>query len=56
MKPSVTIRMGAAHWDVTIHQPNGDLSFDLRAMERKDRGRFYGTFMTSVRKMMRGAR
>jgi hypothetical protein len=36
---SVTIRMGAAHWDVTVGGANGGdpLNFDLRSMDRKDR-------------------
>jgi hypothetical protein len=48
---SMTIRMGAAHWDATIHNPH--TVFDFRDMERKDRSRWYGTFMASVRKMLR---
>lgn len=52
-KNSVTIRMGAAHWDVTVHGPDKDIVFDLRKMDRKSRGKFYGTFMSSVRKALR---
>ena len=51
---NVTVRMGAAHWDVTIKDATyGDLHFNLRKMDRHQRGRFHGTFMSSVRKSFR---
>lgn len=28
-KPAITIRMSAAHWDVTIHEPTLDLGVHL---------------------------
>jgi hypothetical protein len=38
-KPALTIRMGAAHWDVTIHAAydpvrNGDTVLNLRRMDK----------------------
>jgi len=50
-KTSVTVRMGAAHWDVTIPTPAGDtVSFDLRTMDRNERGKFHGQFMAAFRR------
>jgi len=51
--PSVTIRMGATHWDVAI---KGAGLFNLRSMTREQRGRFHGQFMAAVRKQMRQGR
>lgn len=31
-KPAITIRMGAAHWDVTIHQPYAHI--DMRPLDK----------------------
>lgn len=53
MKHSLTIRMGAANWDATLS--NG-IRFDFRSMNTADRKKWYGAFMSSVRKMYRGAR
>lgn len=44
--------MGAGEWSVTIHNENGDIPFDLRAMDRKQRGQFHGRFMASTRKYL----
>ena len=49
-KHSVTIRMGAAHWDAVV---NG-VSFDFREMTTDQRKRWYGAFMGSVRRFLRG--
>lgn len=46
---SVTIRMGAAHWDAHVHGTNVDAVFDFRKMTRDDRRRWYRAFMDSVR-------
>jgi hypothetical protein len=53
MKHSLTIRMGAANWDATV--TNGP-RFDFRTMTTPQRKQWYGAFMSSVRKMYRGAR
>lgn len=54
LEHSVTIRLGAAHWDVTIHDPElGPQTFNLRAMDRHQRGKFHGLFMSATRKKMR---
>jgi hypothetical protein len=56
---SMTIRMGAAHWDATIDAPRArragypPVRFNFRTMKRDDRRRWYGAFMASVRKMLR---
>lgn len=44
MKRFVTIRMGASHWSVTAHDPKGDITFDLNAMNREQKGRFFSQF------------
>lgn len=51
---SVVIRMGAAHWDVTLVETG--TRFDLRKMDRTQRGQFHGAFMSSIRKDFRNKR
>lgn len=53
MKHSLTIRMGAAHWDATL--ASGE-NFDFREMTTEQRKKWYGAFMSSVRKLYRGRR
>jgi hypothetical protein len=48
---SVVIRMGAAHWDVTLVSTG--TRFNLRTMSRDQRGKFHGAFMSSIRKDFR---
>lgn len=43
---SLTIRMGAAHWDATL--PDGT-RFDFRTMTSAQRREWYGVFMSAVR-------
>lgn len=43
-KHTITIRMGAGVWTVTAHDPKGDVSFDLNAMGREQKGRFFSQF------------
>jgi hypothetical protein len=49
MTHSMTIRMGAARWDATIHQPHAH--FDFRTMTTDQRKAWYRAFMDSVRTM-----
>jgi hypothetical protein len=51
-KQSVTIRMGAAHWDAEV---NG-VSYDFRTMTTDQRKGWYGAFMGSVRRFLRGGK
>jgi hypothetical protein len=46
---SMTIRMGAPHWDATIHKDG--TRFDFRTMTTDQRKVWYRTFMDSVRQM-----
>jgi hypothetical protein len=46
-----TIRMGAAHWDVTLPTSEGGLHFNLRAMTRDERRKFHAAFMAAYRKV-----
>lgn len=47
---SMTIRMGAAHWDATIHNAQGpDTVFEFRKMNRDERRVWYRMFMDGVR-------
>jgi hypothetical protein len=48
MTHSITIRMGASHWDATIHP---DTRFDFRTMTTDQRKAWYRAFMDSVRTM-----
>lgn len=48
---SVTIRMGAAHWDANVQ----GTAFDFREMKTPERKQWYGAFMSSVRRYLRGA-
>jgi len=50
MKHSMTIRMGASHWDATL---TDGTCFDFRQMDTAARKRWYGAFMSSVRKVYR---
>lgn len=55
MKHNVTIRMGAANYDVHVRGADGNMvRFDLRAMEKKARSNFHREFMNAYRKS-RGA-
>lgn len=48
--PTVTIRMGAAHWDATIAPPEGEqLHFDFRQMAKRERSDFHREFMNAFR-------
>lgn len=49
-KHSLIIRMGATAWDATLADGT---RFDFRTMKTPDRKRWYGTFMSSVRKVYR---
>lgn len=51
-KHSLTIRMGAAAWDATLADGT---RFDFRTMTTPNRKRWYGAFMSSVRKVYRKA-
>lgn len=47
---SVVIRLGAAHWDVSMHPAQGDpLHFDLRSMTKDERRQFHAQFMAAYR-------
>lgn len=53
---NITVRMGAASWSVTIHDAGpdvGPLHFDLRAMDRHQRGKFFGQFHSAYRRLHR---
>lgn len=39
-QPALTIRMGAAYWDVTIHTPQTHTTFDMRRMDKDQRRKF----------------
>ncbi|UGA46837.1 hypothetical protein HU230_0012640 [Bradyrhizobium quebecense] len=50
MKTSVTIRMGAAHHDVTIKKPDGSkVIFDYRTMSKDEKRVFHREFMNAFR-------
>lgn len=54
MKHTLTIRMGASFWDATINTGNGKpVRFDFREMTTPERKKWYGAFMSSVRKTYR---
>lgn len=61
MKNRVTIRMGAAHNDVTVRGPDGTpTTFDRNTMSKKENSDFHREFMNAFRKsgweLNRGAR
>lgn len=56
MAHSVTIRMGAAHWDATVQAGGQPVNFNFRKMTRDERRKWYGVFMASVRKSLRRGR
>lgn len=48
-KHTVTIRMGAAHWDATIAHNDTKLHFNLRQMAKRERSDFHREFMNAFR-------
>lgn len=48
---TTTIRMGAAHYDVTVAAEKGPLHFDLRSMNNDERRHFHKTFMEAYREV-----
>jgi len=48
-KPTIVIRMGAAHWDARIKNGSNTLHFDFRTMDRKERSAFHREFMNAFR-------
>ncbi len=52
MSHSMTIRLGASHWDATVHSAGGDTTFDFRTMTKDQRRQWYAAFMSSVRTML----
>jgi hypothetical protein len=53
--PTITIRMGAAHWDARIHQGSDEMRFDFRTMDRKERSAFHRELMNAFRQMQQAA-
>jgi hypothetical protein len=50
MKTNVTIRMGAAHHDVTIKKPDGSkYTFDYRVKSKDEKREFHREFMNAFR-------
>jgi hypothetical protein len=50
LKNNVTIRMGAAHNDVTVRAADGTpVVFDRRAMSKKENSDFHREFMNAFR-------
>ena len=56
MKRNATIRMGASKFTVTIHAKDGDTVFDINAMTREQRGKFFGAFRRTMDSYFGGAR
>lgn len=48
---TLTIRMGAAHWDATVHRADGDYRYDFREMSREERRQWHGQLMTGARRI-----
>ena len=47
----MTIRMGAGTFTVTAHDPRyADVTFDINAMSREEKGRFFDTFRRVMNK------
>lgn len=51
---SLRIRMGAGNWDATLLATGQ--RFNFREMNYEQKKRWYGAFMSSVRKLFRGNR
>jgi hypothetical protein len=53
-KPNVIIRMGAAAWDARVKTAAGAyVSFNFRAMEKKERSTFHREFMNAFRESLK---
>lgn len=51
-KTATIIRMGAANWDASIPDAQGNrLTFDFRKMNRDERRQFHASFMALYRKV-----
>ena len=46
-KPNIIIRMGAAYWDARVLV--GNVRFDFRKMEKKQRSEWHREFMNAFR-------
>lgn len=46
---SITIRMGASHWDVIVPTEKGPVQFNLRDMTKDQRRQFHSEFMAAYR-------
>ncbi len=42
MHHTITMRYGAAYWDATILTDSGPMHFNIRTMNRQQRGQFFG--------------
>lgn len=49
MKPSIIIRMGAAHWGATVHANGQTAHFNFRKMDKRERAAFHRELMNAVR-------
>jgi hypothetical protein len=56
LKYSLVIRMGAPHWDATLHSQGTATHFDFRLMNTDQRKAWYGAFMDTVRRHYPGKR
>lgn len=56
MKHTITMRLGAAHWDALILTDTGPLHFNIRTMNRQQRGQFFGALRDMADRAYGGAR
>lgn len=56
MKHTITIRLGAAHWDATIATADGPLHFNIRAMTREQKGKFFAALRDMAQQAYGGRR
>lgn len=55
-KANIIIRMGAAHWDVQVRAPNGNMiTFDHRTMSKDEKRVFHRELMNAFRASRRTA-
>ena len=57
MKNNITIRMGAAHWDVRVRAADGSVvTFDHRTMSKDEKRIFHREFLNAFRANMKPRR
>jgi hypothetical protein len=53
---AIIIRMGAAHWDMTVPTDHGPVQYNFQKMTKDERRKFHSEFMSAYRSTTRKKR